>query len=57
MIKNAPLLTIKRRFSRPLATEVAAFAGQPTGFVADALGGRGALHGRANHRVRTGGRS
>ena len=46
MIENAPLLTIRRRFPRPSAAQVAAFAGLPTGFVVDALGGRGALDGR-----------
>lgn len=44
MIGDAPLLTIKRQFPRPTAEQVAAFRGLLTGFVADALGGRGALH-------------
>jgi 4-hydroxy-4-methyl-2-oxoglutarate aldolase len=43
MIDDAPLLTIKRHFDRPSRAEVAAFAGVMTGFVADALGGRGAM--------------
>lgn len=43
MIDDAPLLTIKRRFARPSKAEIAAFAGVPTGFVVDALGGRGAM--------------
>jgi 4-hydroxy-4-methyl-2-oxoglutarate aldolase len=43
MIEDPPLLTIRRRFPRPTAAEVAAFAGLPTGFVVDALGGGGAL--------------
>jgi 4-hydroxy-4-methyl-2-oxoglutarate aldolase len=46
MIENAPLLTIRRRFPRPPPRQVAAFAEVPTGFVVDALGGRGALDGR-----------
>jgi 4-hydroxy-4-methyl-2-oxoglutarate aldolase len=43
MIVDAPLLKIRRRFKRPSKAEVAAFALAPTGFVVDALGGRGAL--------------
>jgi 4-hydroxy-4-methyl-2-oxoglutarate aldolase len=43
MIKDPPALTIRRAFPRPTPAEVAAFAGVPTGYVVDALGGRGAL--------------
>lgn len=43
MIKDPPLLTIRRDFPRPAAAEVAAFAGVPTGYAIDAMGGRGAL--------------
>jgi len=43
MIKDPPLLTIRRDFPRPAPTDVAAFAGVPTGHVVDAMGGRGAL--------------
>ena len=43
MIKDPPALTIRRTFPRPPAAEIAAFAGVPTGYVVDALGGRGAL--------------
>jgi 4-hydroxy-4-methyl-2-oxoglutarate aldolase len=43
MIGDAPLLTIRRNFPRPAPTLLTAFAGVPTGFVVDALGGRGAL--------------
>lgn len=43
MIDDAPLLTIKRRIERPDAAEIAAFTGVATGFVVDALGGRGAM--------------
>lgn len=46
MIEDAPLLTIRRAFSRPAAEKVEAFRGLQTGFVVDALGGRGALDGR-----------
>ena len=45
MIGDPPLLTVRRNFTRPSAQAVAAFAGLPTGFVVDALGGRGALDG------------
>lgn len=43
MIKDPPVLTIRRNFPRPAAAEIAAFAGVPTGYAVDALGGRGAL--------------
>lgn len=43
MIKDPPLLTIKRDFPRPAAKDVAAFAGVPTGYAVDAMNGRGAL--------------
>ena len=43
MIKDPPLLTIRRDFPRPAPADVAAFANVPTGHVVDALGGRGAL--------------
>jgi 4-hydroxy-4-methyl-2-oxoglutarate aldolase len=43
MIKDPPLLTIRRSFPRSRPEELAAFAGVPTGYVVDALGGRGAL--------------
>jgi 4-hydroxy-4-methyl-2-oxoglutarate aldolase len=43
MIKDPPVLTIRRSFPRPASAEIAAFADVPTGYVVDALGGRGAL--------------
>lgn len=43
MIKDPPLLTIRRDFPRPSAAVIQAFAGVPTGYVVDALGGRGGL--------------
>ena len=43
MIKDPPLLTIRRDFPRPSAQDVAAFAGVPTGYAIDAMNGRGAL--------------
>ena len=43
MIKDPPLLTISRNFLRPSASDVAAFAGVPTGYAVDAMGGRGTL--------------
>jgi 4-hydroxy-4-methyl-2-oxoglutarate aldolase len=43
MIKDAPLLTMRRAFERPSAAEIAGFANVPTGHAVDAMGGRGAL--------------
>jgi 4-hydroxy-4-methyl-2-oxoglutarate aldolase len=43
MIDDPPVLTIRRSWPRPSATTIARFAGAPTSFVVDALGGRGAL--------------
>ena len=43
MIKDPPLLTINRNFTRPAPETVAAFAGVPTGYAVDAMGGRGGL--------------
>jgi 4-hydroxy-4-methyl-2-oxoglutarate aldolase len=43
MIKDPPLLTIRRDFARPAPADVAAFANVPTGYVIDAMGGRGGL--------------
>jgi 4-hydroxy-4-methyl-2-oxoglutarate aldolase len=43
MIKDPPLLTIRREFPRPSASVMKAFAGVPTGYVIDAMGGRGGL--------------
>ena len=43
MIADPPLLTIRRRFTRPAAETVAAFRGVPTGHLVDAMGGRGCL--------------
>lgn len=48
MIEDPPLLTIRRRFARPEAEVVAAFAGAAVSQVVDAMGGRGALH----HQIR-----
>ena len=45
MIELPPLLTINKEMRRPSAEQVAAFRGVPTGFVADSLGGGGALSG------------
>jgi len=45
MINDPPLLTLHRDFPRPTPAQLAAFAGIPTGYVVDALGGRGALDG------------
>ncbi len=43
MIKDPPILRIRRKFPRPSKKILAAFAGVPTGFVTDAMNGRGAL--------------
>jgi 4-hydroxy-4-methyl-2-oxoglutarate aldolase len=43
MIKDPPLLTIRRDFPRPGAAVMKAFAGVPTGYIVDAMGGRGGL--------------
>jgi 4-hydroxy-4-methyl-2-oxoglutarate aldolase len=43
MIKDPPLLTIRRDFPRPSAAVMKALAGVPTGYVVDAMGGRGGL--------------
>ena len=44
MIKDPPVLTIRRRFARPSAALVEAFRGVPTGHLVDAMDGRGCLH-------------
>jgi 4-hydroxy-4-methyl-2-oxoglutarate aldolase len=43
MIEDPPLLTLRRNFPRPTAEQLAAFEGVQTGFVVDAMQGRGAL--------------
>jgi len=43
MIEEPPLLTIAKTIERPDAALVARFAGAPTSFVVDAMGGGGAL--------------
>jgi 4-hydroxy-4-methyl-2-oxoglutarate aldolase len=43
MIEEPPVLKIRRNFQRPTAGQIAALAGTPTGFVVDAMDGRGAL--------------
>src|SRR6185295_17758495 len=43
MIDDPPLLTIRRNIERPERSLVEAFAGTPTGFIVDAMAGRGAL--------------
>ena len=43
MIEAPPVLTINSARQHPSAEQIAAFQGVPTGFVVDALGGRGAL--------------
>src|SRR5438876_4531219 len=43
MIKDPPLLKIRRSFARPAEKLLAGFAGVPTGYLVDAMGGRGCL--------------
>ena len=43
MIKDPPLLTIRRDFPRPAPGDIAAFANVPTGYAVDAMNGRGTL--------------
>ncbi len=43
MIKDPPLLKIRRGFARPSAKMLKAFAGVPTGYAVDAMDGRGCL--------------
>jgi 4-hydroxy-4-methyl-2-oxoglutarate aldolase len=44
MIVDPPVLTIRRNFERTEESLVAQFRGMSTGAIADAMGGRGALH-------------
>ncbi len=43
MITDPPVLRIRRGFERPSEAVLAGFAGVPTGFVVDCMGGRGCL--------------
>jgi 4-hydroxy-4-methyl-2-oxoglutarate aldolase len=43
MIEDPPLLKIKRSFMRPTEELLAGFAGVSTGYIVDAMGGRGCL--------------
>ena len=43
MIEEPPLLRIRRRFNRPSKDQIAAFQGVPTGFICDAMDGKGSL--------------
>jgi 4-hydroxy-4-methyl-2-oxoglutarate aldolase len=53
MIEDPPLLTIRRNFPRPDASQIAALTGVPTGFVVDAMQGRGGLDARIKPIGRT----
>jgi 4-hydroxy-4-methyl-2-oxoglutarate aldolase len=44
MIEEPPLLTIRRHFERPEPASLSALSGVPTGFLTDAMNGRGALN-------------
>ena len=54
MIKDPPILRIRRGFTRPAAELLRAFAGAQTGNVVDAMGGRGALPARIKPLVESG---
>jgi 4-hydroxy-4-methyl-2-oxoglutarate aldolase len=43
MIKDPPVLTIRRSFERPTAEQIETLGAVPTGYLVDAMGGRGAL--------------
>lgn len=43
MIEEPPKLQIRRHFPRPSAAQIEAFRDVPTGFLCDAMGGRGAM--------------
>ena len=43
MIEEPPLLTIRENRPRPTAAQIQALSGQPTGFLADAMDGTGAM--------------
>lgn len=43
MIEDPPLLQIRRNFQRPQDSDLSALAGLQTGYITDAMGGRGAL--------------
>ena len=44
MIKDPPLLTVRRHFERPQAAALDAFVGVPTGHVVDCMDGAGARY-------------
>jgi len=46
MIEDPPLLQIRRKFPRPTRAQLGAFQGLQTGFVVDAMNGRGGMDGR-----------
>jgi 4-hydroxy-4-methyl-2-oxoglutarate aldolase len=46
MIEDPPLLQIRRRFRRPSRAQIEVFFGLQTGFVVDAMNGRGGMDGR-----------
>jgi 4-hydroxy-4-methyl-2-oxoglutarate aldolase len=46
MIEDPPLLQIRHAFVRPTAAQISAFSDVQTGYVVDAMNGRGALDGR-----------
>ncbi len=53
MIKDPPVLRIRRNFRRPTQKLLAAFAGVPTGYLVDAMGGTGCIDYRIKPLVET----
>ncbi|MBY6155346.1 RraA family protein [Vannielia litorea] len=43
MIEEPPILRIRRKFPRPTPAQLAAFEGMPTGFICDAMNGKGSM--------------
>lgn len=54
MLEDPPVLTVRRRFPRPTAEQLAAFRGAMTAQVVDAMEGRGALDRSIKPQVRPG---
>ena len=52
MITDPPILTIRRNFERPSAALVEAFRGVPTGYLVDAMQGRGKMRADGENQVK-----
>jgi len=53
MIEDPPVLTLRRKFNRPTAEKIAKFENIQTGFIVDAMNGRGALNGKIKPLINT----